>query len=81
MPGKRHFAPVRAGPGPVLWSALSAGARPRRGLAGLRWAAVAAGTELTRHIRQSPGPLRYPLPASLMNVSWPLPAPAGQAVR
>jgi len=81
MAGKRHFAPARAGPDPVPWSGLSAGAGLRRGLAGFRCAAVAAGTELTEDIRQIPGPLRCPVPAGLIGVSWHLPAPDAQAVR
>jgi hypothetical protein len=54
MAGKGHFAPDRARPDPVRCSGLSAGASLRRGLAGFRCAAVAAGTELTEDIRQIP---------------------------
>ncbi len=81
MVGRRHFAPARAGPDPVRWSGLSAGARLRRRLAGFRCAAVAAGTELTEDIRQIPGPLRCPVPAGLTGVSWHLPTPGVKAVR
>jgi hypothetical protein len=85
MDTSRSAAPgipcIASAPIPGRWSGLSAGARLRRGLAGFRCAAVAAGTELTRDIRQIPGPLRCLVPASLIGVSWHLPAPDVKAVR
>jgi hypothetical protein len=49
---------------------LSAGARLRRGLAGFRYAAVAAGTELTKGHRADPRPAPLPVPAGLIGISW-----------
>jgi hypothetical protein len=48
---------------------------------GLRCAAMAAGTELTKDIRQIPGRSVVPVPASVIGVSWHLPAPDAKAVR
>jgi hypothetical protein len=48
---------------------------------GLRSAAMAAGTELTKDIGQIPGRSGCPVPASLIGVRWHLPAPDAKAIR